>query len=362
MPDSRAVIRISGALALSAFLLAPIADAAAASQADIAMMKGADRQAKLEAGAKKEGEFTFYTSLLVKSGVRPLKKAFEKKYPFIKYGYVRATTSTIVQKILSEARAGSTRSDVSVGSGSASLMKGKVLEPYWTPGQAALPKGYVDKGGLWTSVRMSYNGIGYNSKLVSEAEAPKDWADLLDPKWKGKMVWQKALETGGPLTILHLQRIWGKKKAGEFFDKLAKQKVAASNASGRAVFDLVIAGEYHLQIANALHHVIRSKKRGAKGHFVSPDPVIARPAHAMLIKGAPHPYAAMLFLDYIISKEGQQLLANNEYLVAHPDVQPLPHMRAIVPRLNGKKEIVYTPADTLENSKELIAIYNKISR
>ncbi len=361
MPGRRAIIRISGALALSAFVMAPIADAAAASQADIAMMKGADRQAKLEAGAKKEGNFTIYTSLLVKSGVRPLKKAIETKYPYIKFGYVRATTSTVVQKILSESRAGKINVDVSVGSGNASLAKGETLEPYWSPNQAAFPAGYVDKDNRWTAFRMSYNGIGYNAKLVSKADAPKSWEDLLDPKWKGKMVWQKANETGGPLTILHLQRIWGKKKAGAFFDKLAKQKVAASNASGRAVMDLVIAGEHHMQIAAALHHVVRSQQKGAKADFVSPDPVISRPGYAMLIKGAPHPHAAMLFIDYLLSKEGQQLLAKNEYLVARPDVDPLPHMRAIVPHLNGKKEIIYTPSDTLDNSKELSAIYNKIS-
>ena len=84
------------------------------------------------------------------------------------------------------------------------------------------------------TVRFSYNGIAYNTEKVSEDEAPKTWEDLLDPKWKGRMVWGESLETGGPLVISYFLRTRGKEETEKYFAKLAKQDVAVASGSIRA--------------------------------------------------------------------------------------------------------------------------------
>lgn len=360
---SNQTVQFMAAASLAVLTLAATPASVSAQSVDaVARMTGPDRMAKLEAGAKKEGEFMLYTSLLVDDGVRPLQEVLAKKYPFIKFNYIRATTSALIQRVLAEDRAKKPNADIVIASSSSALHKAEVLQPYLSPEMAAYPQQYMGPNNLWSTLRVSYNGLGYNTKLVSAADAPKSYEDLLHPRWKGKMIWANALETGGPLTILHLKRVWGDKKANEFFDGLAKQNVANSSASGRAVLDLVIAGEHSLQISAALHHVIRSQTDKAPVQFASFDPVMTRPDHIQLLKTSPHPHAAMLFIDYVLSEEGQNYLVQYEYLPAHPKVQPLPQLQKIIPRLNGLNEIVYTPQDTDQYAEELQDIYNKISR
>ena len=356
-------VHFMAAASLSVATIAFVPTAVSAQSVDaVAKMTGPDRMAKLEAGARKEGEFMLYTSLLVDDGVRPLQEVLGKKYPFIKFNYIRATTSALIQRVLAEDRARKPNADLVISSSSAALKKAEVLQSYVSPEMAAYPKQLLGPDNLWSTLRVSYNGLGYNTKLVSPADAPKSYEDLLHPRWKGKMIWANAVETGGPLTILHLRRVWGEKKAQEFFDGLAKQDVASSSASGRAVLDLVIAGEHSLQISAALHHVIRSQTDNAPVNFASFDPVMTRPDHIQMLKTAPHPHAAMLFIDYVLSEEGQNYLVQYEYLPAHPKIQPLPQLQKIIPRLNNLNEIVYTPQDTDEVAEELTNIFNQISR
>ncbi len=346
-------------------LLALAGSAGSALAADISaitMMKGADRQARLEKGAKAEGQFTLYTTLRQNQAGRPLQAGFEKKYPYIKFQYVQGSSAPLVQKIMTESRAGQLKADVAVGSTSAALNKAKLLEPYVSPEFAVYDKAYAGPGNLYVTYRNAFYGIAYNTKRVSEADAPKEWEDLLNPKWKGEMVWSNGLETGGTFVLHHLRQVWGEKKAAAFFDKLATQQISASNASIRALLDLVIAGEHSILISSALHHVIISKTKGAPVWFASPNPAMNRPDHLQLLKGAPHPHAAMLFIDYLLSKEGQQILAKAQYLPAHPAVDPQPEMKPIVPRLNGKSERVYPPGGLLSQSKVLKALFKKISR
>ena len=353
--------RMAAAAAALSFML-PLSAGAADTAADVAKLAGPDRKAKIEAGARKEGELMFYTSLLVDDGVRPLQEAFTKKYPFIKFSYIRNSTAPLVQRLLAEDRAGKPMADIVIASSGAALREAGFLQSYDTPELAAYPKNYIGPDNLWSTLRLSYNGLAYNTKLVSKADAPKKWEDLLDPKWKGKMIWNNAVESGGPLLIHHLNKIWGEKKSGEFFDKFATQNVAGSGASGRAVLDLVIAGEHAIQVSAALHQVIRSQTEKAPVDFVMVDPVIARPDHIQFLKSAPHPYTAMMFIDYVLSLEGQNTLVQYEYLPAHPQAQPLPQTAKIVPRLNGMSENMYAPDDLLPFNEQLTATYSKVSR
>jgi len=363
MYNNRPINRILLTACLAtAVIWAGIGDAFSRSVAEIANLSGPDRQKILIDGAKKEGKLTFYTSLIVNQAVRPLKQGFEKKYPFITVEYIRSNSSKLVQRLLTENRARANQADVIAASTSAGLKRARLLQSFGSPEMAAYPKNYIQKDGLWANLRFSYNGIAYNTKLVSQKDAPKSWEDLLNPRWKGKMVWGKSLETGGPLLIAHLRKLWGEERAAKYFDKMAGQNITTQAGSIRAILDLVVAGEYQIMVSAALHHVAISQKKGAKIGFSSPDPVIARPDHIQLMKAAPHPHAAMLFIDFLLSKEGQGVLQKARYIPAHPKVDPLPSMRHIVPRLNGLSERIYGPDTVYVMRKKTMAIFKKVVR
>ena len=355
-PTSR---RIAAGLLAAATWVQP---AAAQSVADIAKMTGPDRMAKLEAGARKEGEVMNYTTMLLETGVRPLEASFTKKYPFLKFNHFRSTTSALIQRMLAEERAGKPVADVIVATASHALVAANLAQSFNSPELAAYPKEYIGPDNLWGTSRVTYGVIGYNTKLVPPAEAPKNWDDLLQPKFKGKMIWGDALDSGGPIVILHIKKTLGEKKSSEFFDKLATQQVAGSSASGRAITDMVVAGEHAMNIAAAGPHVMDSKAAGAAVDFVAFDPVLARSDQIQLLASAPHPHAAMLLIDFILSVEGQISQVSTNEMGAHPQVLPNPALRPIIPRLTGKSEIIYMPEETAARADELKEIYKKISQ
>jgi iron(III) transport system substrate-binding protein len=332
----------------------------AQSLAEIAMMKGTDRQAKLEAGARKEGAFSLYTTL-VPEGSNPLQEAWEKKYPWVKTSFTRTASAAQIQRILAESRTGKANADVVMGSGSDALEEVKLLQPFSSPEMEAYPKEYVGKDNLYFTYRLASFGIGYNTRFVTGNDIPKSWEDLLNPKFKGHMIWSPSRDTGGPFLINHLRTIWGEKKADEYFDKLAKQDVVKSTASVRALLDLVIAGEHWILITTSLNHAVDSADKGAPVWFASPDPVHTRADHVMLPNNAPHPHAAMLFIDFLLSKAGQTVLQENEFQVSRPDVEPTKIQRPMIPRFNGRSEKVYSSQDLNGKEAVLDAIVNKVS-
>jgi ABC-type Fe3+ transport system substrate-binding protein len=329
--------------------------------ADVATLKGADRQARLEKGAAAEGQVMLYTTLIVEQAVTPLKAAFEKKYPNIKLNFYRANNAPLSQRVVSEARANKPVADVAVGSLSAALNAAGMLQPFESPETAAFPKEFKDRENRFFTYRVAHYGLGYNTKTVPEATAPKVWEDVLDPKYKGKMIWGNSLETGASFLIQHLRKIWGPQKAGAFFDKLATQNVARSDAAIRTLLDLVIAGEHSILLTTSLNHAVISKGMGAPVWFAMPDPVAARPDHIMVVNNAPHPHAAMLLVDFVLSKEGQTVLAKVDYEPGRLDVEPSAAIRPIVPRLNGKTDIIYPPDEMMDSQDELNRIFDKIS-
>ncbi len=354
--------RISAIAALAAIGVVSFSNVApAASSAEVGMMKGADRQAKLEAGAKKEGRVDNYTTMIVNAALRPLITGFKKLYPYIDFKYVRANSNGIAQRMMSEARAGKSYADVAVGSMSPALVDAKLVVPIWSPEMAAFPKDYVGKDNLWMTYRIGPYGISYSTKQLSESQRPKVIEDLLKPHLKGKMIWGKSYETGGTFFIAHVLRIWGKKKANAFFDKLREQKMAASNASIRALLDLVVAGEHAVLVSSALHHPVISHAKGAPAWFTMPGPVPLRVDHIMLVNGAPHPHAGMLLIDYIMSKGGQTVLAKANYVPGRDDIAVPDAIKPIIPSLQGKKTIIYTPTYMNSKKAEVMKIFKSIT-
>lgn len=330
--------------------------------AEIAVLSGADRQKTLEQGARAEKEVMFYTSLIVDQVVRPLADGFEKKYPYLKVVYLRNNSTQILQRILAEGKARAIQADVVAASVGASLKKTGYLQAFKSPELAAYPPDYLDPDGLLAPTRFAYQGIGYNSRLIKADEAPQSYEDLLDPKWRGKMIWSTSTDTGGPFFISHIRRIMGEEKALDFLKKLSGQKIAASGSSIRALLDQVIAGEHAIGISMALHHIAISTEKGAPVGGSIPAPVMARGGEIVLLKGAPHPHAAMLFLDYVLSPEGQRIFAEAQYYPARPDVPAIASMKPYTPRLLGKSESIIADEELDELRPRSVEIFKQLFR
>ena len=228
---------------------------------------------------------------------------------------------------------------------------------------AAYPEQYRDPAGLWTPTRLSYYSIGYNTKLVAANKVPKTYADLLDPQWKGKMAWRIGSSTGTPLFLTNLRLAWGDENAARYFEKLKGQMIANFGAgSARTMVDRVIAGEYAIALNVFAHHPLISKAKGAPVDSQLMDPVASTAATMAVVKGVRHPHAAMLLVDFILSKEGQEILLGAQYFPADPDVAPSPLLASVVPKIAGVRENFIGPEKLLRYNDSSEEIFQRLFR
>jgi len=350
-----------GSILIAALLLlASAVPALALSEAEIANYQGADRQQMLEEGARKEGAVTFYTGMIVDQATRPLLEAFQKKYPFIKADYWRGDSRAIIQKVLAEIRNGSPLADVAESSGlSEPLVQAGVAEPFASPELAGYDKTYLDPRHLYAPSRLSYFGTAYNTKLVPKADAPKSYEALLDPKWKGKIAWRVDSDSGSALFIANLRLAWGEDKADAYMKRFAAQKIISFDGSARTLVNRVMEGEYPLAVNIFAHHPLISARAGAPVDTILMDPVASVSGTVLLLKKAQHPYAAMLLIDFILSRDGQETLARSDYFPSNPDVPPAAYLRRIVPANIGMNEKFLRPEIWSAESERTQALYEK---
>lgn len=332
--------------------------------ADILLYKGPDREQRLIEGARKEGQVAIYAALIVNQAMRPIVEGFGKKYPFIKLTTWRADSEDIVQKVSAEVRANNVVADVIEGTGVGEEAVGaNVVQPYYTPAVAAFPEAYRDPNQLWAPTRLSYYSIAYNTKLVPPDKVPKSYEGLLDPQWKGKIAWRIGSSTGTPLFITNLRLAWGEDKALAYFEKLKDQKIVNFGAgSARTLVDRVMAGEYAIALNIFAHHPLISKAKGAPVSSQLMDPVAVTAATMGVVRGSHHPYSALLLADYILSKEGQQILAGAEYFPVDPAVAPLPSLAPVVPKLAGVPENFVGPDKLIKYTDSSEEIFQKLFR
>ena len=338
--------------------------AGSASAQDIMKYSGPDRHEKLVEGAKKEGQVIFYSAMIVNQALRPLADKFGKKYPFIKMTYWRAPSEDIAQKVSAEVRAGNVLGDVLEGTGVGELaVNAGLLVPYTTPAMKAYPELYSDADHMWTPTRLSYYSIAYNTRLVPDNKVPKSYEELLDPQWKGKMAWRIGSASGTPLFLTNLRLAWGEDKARAYFDKLKDQKIVNFGAgSARTLVDRVVAGEYAIALNIFAHHPLISKAKGAPVNAKLLDPVASTAATMGVAKGAKHPHAGLLLIDFILSKEGQEILRGADYFPADPAVPPAPMLAPVVPKTAGVPENFIGPEKLVKYTDSSEEIYRTLFR
>jgi iron(III) transport system substrate-binding protein len=330
---------------MAAMFVLPL-PASAASVEDIAMMKSAERQKILVEGAKKEGRMMWYTTLIVDQVVRPVKEAFEKEYPFIQLEFYRGNAENVIRKVLAEYQA--KRYDVDIVDGSLPPVMGKragFMQRFYSPYLAEYPAELKDPQGFWTSTNLYFLTLGYNSRMVKPNEVPKTYEDLLNPRWKGQMMWSTSRGSGAPLFIGNVLLTMGQEAGKAYLQKLKAQNIAKTTASARQILDLVIAGEYPIALQIFNHHAYISKRAGAPADWYPIEPVTATIHTIGLTKNAAHPYTTMLFLDFVLSEKGQKVYQQASYLPAHPKV-PAKHAD-LKPGWGRFKKALFMNADIL---------------
>ena len=275
-----------------------------------------DQRSQIIDGAKREGSLVWYTSTSVED-IKRLFDVFNKKYPFIKTEFFNAGSATLYNRVVNEARVGKVFFDLIAirGVETHRLIKEGFMQPYVSPENAAYPQGFKDSRGYWVDYFDAYNVIGYNTKLVSKDQAPKNWDDLLNPMWRGKI----ALDDEMYSWYAAMAVAWGKERAQRFMKSLAKQDIQLRSGQ-TLIANLMAAGEFPVAMVLA-HRIEKMKEQGAPVEWVTTlDPITASLHPIGVAAKAPHPNAAKLFIDFVLSKEGQQIVLASGRTPARPGI------------------------------------------
>ncbi len=302
-------LRIVQALALLCAICLPAspglraAASKAATVAEIALYQGPDREQMLVAGAKKESQLMFYNA---NTWMDTVAREFEKKYPFIKVSIWRSEGRDLIKRVVEEYASGRCLADVMESSTGMELLhkKGFFQEQY-SPEMNAYGDDVKAKGKIgvfyWAD-REIYISLGFNTKVVPPSDAPRTYRDLLDPRWKGKI--SVSGGSSGPRWVGHILDTVGR----DYLEKLAQQEIKVQNIVPAALANLVISGEVPLSPTIFDSNMYTAKKSGAPVEWRPLEPVLANIGSSGMTTKAPHPHAAVLFLDYLHSKEGQQIV------------------------------------------------------
>jgi iron(III) transport system substrate-binding protein len=267
-------------------------------------------------GAKREGTLMLYTSMNAPD-VKQVFAAFQKKYPFIDPKFYTTRSAALLQRTINEAQAKRYAADIVQANAYTIyvLVHKKLTTPYGSPESSAYPEGFHDPDRHWTAVNQQLNVIGYNTKLVNPKEAPRTYEDLLNPKWKGKL----ALDDKQYIWYDGMMKVMGKEKGLAFMKKLATQDIHFR--SGQTLMaQLLSAGEFGILINTRPDNMEELKQKGAPTAWVSPNPTTVNILPISLFANAPHPNAGKLFIDYVLSEEGQKLLGVMGRTPARPKI------------------------------------------
>jgi iron(III) transport system substrate-binding protein len=308
--------------------------------------------------ARREGKVAFYSALDLPLSEK-LAKGFEAKFAGVAVRVERSGAERIFQRIGQEQASHINAADVAVSTDAAHFVAWKRsgwLAPF-VPQDAAQHFAGEDRDpdGLYTTLCFSLSGLGYNTKLVKPEDAPKSFADLLDPKWKGRIV--KA-HPGYSGTILTTTYALAKTLGWSFYEKLAAQRVMQVQSAGDPPKKLAL-GERAVQADGVDAILDQLKEQGAPIEFVyaaEGTPLITTPGG--VFQSAPNPNAARLFYAFLCTPEGQQIFVEANRHSPHPHVRP----KAGRTPLSVVKLIRSDPAAVEAESEEVKARYAKLFR
>ncbi len=336
------------ALAALLLCLPPVlAQSAAAARNDaLYLYRGADRNQRLLERARQEGTLTLYTSLATTES-RPLAAAFEKKYG-IKVELWRAISDKVVQRTVTEGQARRHVVDVIETNGPEVEMiaREKLLSEFYSPYLADLPPGAVAPSRLWVNDRLELYVVAFNTNKVKREELPKHFEGFLDPKWKGRL----GIEATDSEWMGAIVKKLGNERGMKLFEKLSELRPDVR--TGHILLaEMVAAGEVPVALSAYHANAESLKRRGGPIDWLPIEPVVGRPQAIGLAKNAPHPNAALLFTDFVLSPEGQGLFNT---------MGRVPVSLKVASNLHSFPYTLIDPATVLDESGKWEKIWNQL--
>jgi len=295
--------------------------------------------------AKREGSLTLYTSLAPTES-QPLAQAFERKYG-VKVQLWRGQSDEVVQRVTTEAKGRRFAVDVIETNGPEMEMiaREKLLGPLQSAYVADLPANAIPAHRTWFPDRMNYFVVGYNTAKVKRGDIPSTYEGFTDPKWKGRI----ALEATDSEWMATLIKTSPANKGTDLIRKIAA--LQPSLRKGHVLLaSLVAAGDVPVGLAMYNSNIETLKRKGAPIDFVPVQPVIARPQGIGVARNAPHPHAAALFAEFVLSPEGQKLFES---------MGRVPASTKIKSQFNQFPFVVIDPITVLDEAAKWDKVWNE---
>ena len=293
------------------------AQTAEAKLAAMDKLPAAERQQRLYEAAKGEGEAIVYANMDV-SAMKPLTDGFMKRFPGTKAASVHFSGAAIITRLDTEARAGKPLSDVVLSGqlGVLALIDKRIAGRYRSPEREFYRDGFKDKDGLWTAYMTNVMVSAYNTRQVKKDQAPRAVEDLLKPRWKGKLT----MDSQSYVWFGTMLQYLGEEAGLRFMKRLNEQGI--SHQRGRRLMtQLVAAGEFDMAVETNLNSVLSFSKQGAPLAFAPIQPLFLSPSLVFMSANAPRPYTGALFIDYLLSEEGQKIVVSTNRMPAHTKVK-----------------------------------------
>jgi iron(III) transport system substrate-binding protein len=335
--------RLAAALAC----VAAAAFAQTPSTRDIYMYQGADRDKRLVEGAKKERQVVLYSTMTVADG-KAFGAAFERKYG-VQLVHWRTSSEKIVQRAVAEARGRRYEADVFESSANhlEALRREKLLEDFNTPVlseivPAALPRGHRQ----YVADRFVFFVMGYNTNLVKPGELPATFEELLQPRWRGRIT----IEGTDVTWFAAVTKAMGEQKGLAYFRRLAAMKPEIRHGHIHTA-QLVASGEVPFFLTAYNNNMETLKLKGAPVDWKPLQPAFGQAAAIGLARHAPRPHAALLFAEFVLSKEGQEI---------YKSVNRVPTSMAVDSPLNKFKYEIIDPVLALDEGEKWEKLFSDL--
>ena len=246
-------------------------------------------------------------------------RVFNRRYPFINVEYMEASTEVRREKVLFAARRGEAITDLisSLGNLDDYIKAGVLMDlrdlPIWKRYPADLKQDH------FIAFVIKYWSLAYNKDLVSEKDLPRTWEDLLDPKWKGSI---GVTRTANAVIFPVLWTIWGAERTTAYMRKLFSANAQFRSEGTNAVLKLTAAGEFKFMIPAMEYETFKNEQKGVPVGWVALDSLVAAADMIVILRSTPRPNAAKVFLNWLLSKEGQRAYSKATSIApAHPELR-----------------------------------------
>ncbi|MBV8823942.1 MAG: extracellular solute-binding protein [Hyphomicrobiales bacterium] len=332
-------------MSVSAVAVAPAQDEPAEASA-IYLYQGADRDQRLLAGGRREGTLVLYTSLATTEAV-PLIGAFERKYG-VKVQLWRALSENILQRTIAEARARRHSVDVIETNSPEveALAREGLIGEFSNPHVADLHPWALPPHRLWIGDRVDLRVAAFNTGKVRRDEIPATYEGFLDPAWKGRI----AVEAADDEWLGAVMKYWGEDRGTAFVRRLAALKPDVRKGHV-LIAQLVAVGEVTVALTAYSGNAESIKRKGGPVDWAPVEPLVGRLQAIALARQAPHPHAALLFADFLLSPEGMQLLQ---------EMSRVPTSRAMPTPLDTTKYVLVDPAQPREEAVKWQRIWKEL--